>query len=147
MPTKTASVSDYLAGLSVDDRKVMSTVRDTIRKNLPAGYEEIMHGRFIAYVIPLSRLPKTYNGQPLWYIGLGIQKNYYTIHMLAAYMDPKGRALIEDGFKKAGKKLDMGKGCLRFKKIEDLPLDVIAKSVASVPSEGYVKRYESSRKK
>ena len=146
MPNAT-TVDGFLASLPANEREVMSTVRDTVRKNLPAGYEEMMHGRFITYVVPLSRLPKTYNGHPLWYLGLGIQKNYYTIHMLAAYGDPKERARIENGFKKAGKKLDMGKGCLRFKKLEDLPLDVIGESVAAVPSERYVKAYEASRKK
>jgi len=141
------TVDDYLAGLPADDRKVLSTVRDTIRKNLPAGYEEILQGRFISYVIPLSRLPKTYNGQPLWYVSLAIQKNYYTVHMMAAYGDAKELARIKNGFEKAGKKLDMGKACIRFKKIEDLPLDVIGESVASVSAEGYIRRYESSRKK
>ena len=147
MKTTKASVDNYLAGLPADDRKVLSTVRDTIRKNLPTGYEEILQGRFISYVIPLSRLPKTYNGQPLWYVSLAIQKNYYTVHMMAAYGDAKELERIQNGFKKAGKKLDMGKACIRFKKIEDLPLDVIGESVASVPAEGYIRRYESSRKK
>ena len=148
MATKaTASVDHFLAGLPANDRKVLSTVRDTIRKNLPDGYEEILQGRFISYVVPLSRTGKTYNGQPLWYIALAIQKNYYTVHMMAAYGDSKSLALIQNGFKKAGKKLDMGKACIRFKKIEDLPLDVIGKSVASIPAEGYIRRYEASRKK
>jgi hypothetical protein len=142
-----STVDDYLAGLPADDRKVLSPVRDTIRKNLPAGYEEILQGRFISYVIPLSRLGKTYNGQPLWYIALAIQKNYYTVHMMAAYGDAKELARIQNGFKKAGKKLDMGKACIRFKKLEDLPLDVIGECVASVPAEGYIRRYEASRKK
>lgn len=143
----TRSVDDYLAGLPADDRKVLSTVRDTIRKNLPTGYEEILQGRFISYVIPLSRLPKTYNGQPIWYVALARQKNYYTVHMMAAYGDSKELARIQNGYKKAGKKLDMGKACIRFKKLEDLPLDVIGESVASVPAEGYIRRYEASRKK
>jgi hypothetical protein len=145
MATTRASVDDYLAGLPPDDRKVMSAVRDTIRKNLPTGYEEILQGRYISYVIPLSRFPKTHNKQPIWYIALAIQKNYYTVHMMAAYGDSKSLARIQNGFKKAGKKLDMGKACIRFKKIEDLPLDVIGESVASIPAEGYIKRYEASR--
>ena|SRR6266550_3508043 len=147
MPKTTASVEDYLAGLPADDRKVLSSVRDTIRKNLPAGYEEILQGKYISYVIPLSRLPKTYNGQPLWYVALTVQKNYYTLHMVAAYGDSKVLARIQSGFKKAGKRLDMGKACIRFRRIEDLPLDVIGESVASVPAEGYIRRYESVKRK
>ena len=147
MKTTKTPVDDFLAGLPADDRKVLSTVRDTIRKNLPDGYEEILQGRFISYVVPLSRTGKTYNGQPLWYIALAIQKNYYTVHMMAAYGDAKELARIQKGFKKAGKKLDMGKACIRFKKLEDLPLDVIGESVAAVPAEGYIRRYEASRMK
>ena len=146
MPAPT-SVDGYLASLPANQREVMSAVRDTVRKNLPAGYEEMMQGRYISYVIPLSRLPKTYNGQALWYVALVIQKNYYALHMVAAYGDAKVLARIQNGFKKAGKKLDMGKACIRFKKLEDLPLDVIGETVASVPSEGYIKAYEASRKK
>jgi len=141
------SVDDYLAGLPADDRKILSPVRDTIRKNLPAGYEEILQGKYISYVVPLSRLPKTYNGQALWYVALTVQKNYYALHMVAAYGDSKVLARIQNGFKKAGKKLNMGKACIRFKKLEDLPLDVIGECVASVPSEGYIRFYEASRKK
>jgi hypothetical protein len=141
MTVNASSVNSYLAGLAADQRKVLSVVRATIRKNLPSGYEEVLQGKFISYVVPLSRFPKTYNGQPLWYVSLVMQKNYYALHMVALYGSPKELAKIQAGFKKAGRKLDMGKACIRFKKLEDLPLDVIGESVAGIPLEDYISRY------
>ena len=107
----------------------------------------MMHGKYIAYVVPMSRLPKTYNGHELWYLALAAQKNYYTLYLMAPYGDATELAFIEDGFKRAGKKLDMGKSCIHFKKIEDLPLDVIGQSVARVQMEDYARRYESVKRK
>ena len=147
MPSTPKSVDCYLASLPEGPRAVLSTVRDTVLKSLPKGYEEMMHGKYIAYVVPLSRLPKTYNGQALWYLALAAQKNYYTLYMMVPYGDPKELARIQDGFRKAGKKLDMGKSCIHFKKVEDLPLDVIAESVARVPMEDYARMYESVKRK
>jgi hypothetical protein len=70
-----------------------------------------------------------------------VQKNYYALHMVALYGSPKELAKVQAGYKKAGKKLDMGKACIRFKKLEDLPLDVIGESVAGIPMEAYIERY------
>ena len=147
MTAENASVAKYLEGLSAERRKVIAAVRAAIRKNLPKGYEEVVQGNLIAYVVPLSRLPKTYNGHPLWYAALAPQKNYFTVHLMTAYGDKGELAFIEDGFRKAGKKLDMGKACIRFKKIEDIPLDVIGASIARVPIDSYVARYESVQRK
>jgi len=147
MPASNTSVNGYLTSLPADQRKVVSVVRETIRKNLPPGYKEMMQGKFISYVIPLSRLPDTYNGHALMYAALAVQKNYYSVHLLAAYGSPKELGKIQEGFKKAGKKLDMGKACIRFKKLDDLPLDVIGESVARVPAEEYIRRYESVKRK
>jgi hypothetical protein len=147
VPTTAKSVDSYLAGLPAAPRKVLSTVRDTVLKSLPKGYEEMLHGKYIVYVVPLSRLPKTYNGQALWYVALGAHKSYYTLYMMVPYGDAKELALLQDGFKRAGKKLDMGKSCIHFKKLEDLPLDVIAESVARVPMENYARMYESVKRK
>ena len=85
MPPATRSVSNYLAELPPEKRKVVSAVRDTIRKNLPAGYEEVVQGKLIAYIVPLARCPDTYNGQPLWYAALAAQKNYFTVHLMTVY--------------------------------------------------------------
>jgi len=147
MTAKATTVNSYLAGLPADQRKVLSAVRDTIRKNLPSGYEEVLQGKYISYVVPLSRFPKTYNGHPLWYVSLVPQKNYYALHMVALYGSPEELAKVQAGYKKAGKRLDMGKACIRFKKLEDLALDVIGKSVAGVPMEEYIRRYVVAKSK
>lgn len=143
-----SDVTEYLDSLPDEDRKVLSTVRKTIRKNLPKGYEETLYyGKYITYVIPLSRFPKTYNGHPLSYVGLAKQKNYYTLYMMVPYGDPKELARFKEGFAQAGKKLDMGKSCVHFTKIDDLPLDVIGESVARYPVDEYIRRYEMVKRK
>jgi len=147
MPAIATSVDEYLAGLPENQRAVLEPVRDTVRQNLPKGYEEVMQGKFIAYVIPLSRYPKTYNGHALQYVALAAQKNYYALYLMAPYGDEKELAQLRNGFEKAGKKLDMGKSCIRFRKLEDLPLDVIAESVARTSVDDYIRGYESVKRK
>ena len=87
----------------------------------------------ISYGIPLERYPDTYNKQPLGYAGLAAQKNFNTLYLLGAYSDPKQRKALEDAFKKSGKKMDMGKSCLHFRKADDLPLDAIGEIIGSTP--------------
>ncbi len=140
--SKAASVQEYLDELPEDRRAVVSAVRKTIRKNLPAGYREGMLWGLIGYFVPLERFPDTYNGQPLCYVGLAAQKNHYAVYMTGAYQNSGERKRLEEGFRNAGKKLDMGGSCVRFKKLEDLPLDVIGKAVASVPVEKFLTRYQ-----
>lgn len=99
----------------------------------------------LCYGIPLERDPDTYNGQPLGYVSLAAQKNDYALYLMGAYMDPAQAEALRDAFAKAGKKFDMGKSCLRFKKPEDLALDAVAKLIASTPPEKFIAMYESSR--
>ena len=142
-----ATVEQYLDELPADRRSVLSAVRDVILANLPAGYEEGMNWGAITYEVPLSRYPKTYNGQPLSYASLAAQKNYYALYLMGVYGDHGEPArLLKDGFAQAGKKLDMGKSCVRFKKLEDLPLDVIGRVVASTPPDAFIAQYEQARK-
>lgn len=141
---KKESVADYLKSLPEDRRAAMSKVRALVRKNLPKGYREHLGYGMITYDIPLDRFPDTYNGQPLCYIGLASQKNHMALYLLGPYGDPKQAKYLQDGFKKAGKKLDMGKSCLRFKSLDDLPLDVIANVVASTPPEDMIAMHEKA---
>jgi hypothetical protein len=101
----------------------------------------------IGWGVPLSRFPNTDNGLPLCYAGLAAQKNYNSLYLLAAYGDPRQKRKLVEGFKKAGKKLDMGKSCIHFRTVEDLPLDLIAEVVAAVPVEKYIQIYEDSRRR
>ena|SRR5438270_3376498 len=140
------SVTEYLRKLPDGRRTVMSEMRDLIRRNLPDGYEEAISAGMIAYQIPLERFPDTYNGQPLWYVGLAAQKNYYALHLVSVYMISENQQRLRDGFKKAGKKLDMGKGCIRFRKVDDLALDVIGQIIARTTPQQLIDRYVASRK-
>ena len=140
------TVDEYLKQLPDDDRKVLSAVRKVVRANLPKGYEEAMANGMIGYGIPLSRYPKTYNKQPLSYVALAAQKNHCALYLMCAYMDAAQTKALEDGFRKAGKKLDMGKSCIRFKSLDDIPLDVVGEVVASTPVERYIAIYEGTRK-
>jgi hypothetical protein len=113
-------------------------VRKTVVQHLPKGYEESLAYGMLAYSVPLEIYPDTYNKKPLMYAGLGSQKSYMVLHLPSAYGRPELRAKLEAGFRAAGKKLDMGKGCLRFKKLDDLALGVIGDVIAATPMKGYV---------
>jgi hypothetical protein len=106
-----------------------------------------MSAGMIAWVIPLQRFPKTYNGQALWYAALASQKSYCALHLMRAYGDPQQTARLRQAFARAGKKLDMGKACLRFRRLEDLELDVIGEVIASTPPEAFIALYEGSRRR
>jgi uncharacterized protein YdhG (YjbR/CyaY superfamily) len=141
------TVEAYLEELPEERRKVIAQVRETILEHLPEGYEESMSWGMISYEIPLERYPDTYNGKPLAYITLAAQKRHYALYLMGVYQDEGLASQLRAGFEAAGKSLDMGKSCLRFRKLEDVPLDVIGDVVASVPPETFIERYEASRRK
>jgi uncharacterized protein YdhG (YjbR/CyaY superfamily) len=142
-----STVAEYLHSLPEERRKVIAKVRSVIKKNLPKGYKERMGWGMISYEIPLKTYPDTYNGQPLCYAALGAQKNYYAVYLMGAYIDPKQRRFLEEQFAKAGKKLDMGKSCVRFKTLDDLPLPAIGRVVASTPPDRMIAAAKAARKK
>lgn len=145
--SRAETVEEYLEALPADRRATIRALRELILKNLPEGYRESMNWGMISYEIPLERYADTYNDQPLGCIALASQKNYCTLHLNSVYQDPELRARLERGFERAGKKLDMGKACLRFRRVEDLPLDAIGEIVASVPPETLIRTYERSRRR
>jgi hypothetical protein len=143
---KAATVSEYLSGLPEERRAVVATLRSFVKKHLPDGYKEQIDFGAITYAVPLTILPDTYNGKPLCYAAIAAQKNYYSLYLMSAYGDAKQAKWMAGEFKKRGKKLDMGKACLRFKSLDDLPLDVIGQVVASTPMDAYIARYRDARK-
>ena len=146
MVTSTAStVDEYIASLPDDRRAAVTTVRDVIRRNLPAGYEEGMQYGMIGYFVPLSRFPETYNGQPLGLAALASQKGHMALYLNSVYGDPETERWFRERYDETGKHLDMGKSCLRFRRIDDLPLDVIGEVLARTPVEAFVERYEAVR--
>ena len=140
MRSEAKTVADYLADLPEDRRKAIETVRKTIKKNLPKGYTESIAFGMIAYCVPLQVYPDTYNGQPLMLAALGMQKNYNSVYLMAIYMDEKARRKFEDDYKASGKRLDAGKACVRFRTLDDLPLDVIGEAIATLPMDEFVRR-------
>ena len=141
--SKATTVDQYLAELPADRRAVISAVRDVVNANLPAGYLEGMHYGMIGWYVPLEKFPDTYNGQPIGPAALAAQKNYNALYLQTVYGDRALEAWFKAAFKKAGKKLDMGKSCVRFKKLDDLPLDVIGQTIAKVPVDKLIARYAS----
>ena len=144
---KAKTVTEYLDGLPPERRQVIAKMRTLIKKHVPKGYEESMNWGAITYAIPLKTFPETYNGQPLCYAALAAQKNYCSLYLMGVYGDAKKSKLLADAFKARGLKLDMGKACVRFKTLDDLPLDVIGEIVASVPPKKYIEIYRASREK
>jgi hypothetical protein len=142
-----ARVSDYLAELPAERRAVVSRVRDLVRGSLPPGYEEAMNWGMICWQIPLARYPDTYNGQPLGYVALAAQKTCYGLYLIGPYMDNGRDVALREAYRMAGKKLDMGKSCVRFKSLDDLLVPAIAEAVASLPVDEYLRLYEKNRPK
>ena len=126
----------YLKELPVDRRRELSRVRAMVRRHLPDGYRETMNWGMITYEVPLSRYANTYNGQPLCFAALAAQKNYLSLYFMP--IDARVLARLKAAFKRAGKKFDMGKSCIRFKQADDLPLDAIGAEIAAVPLDRYV---------
>ena len=140
-----ATVEEYIAGLPEDRAEQISRLREVILKRLPVGYAEIMDFGMIAYVIPLETYPNTYNGHPLMYAALASQKRHMSLYLMNVYGDEETLSWFTEGFTTAGKKLDMGKACVRFKRLDDLPLDLIGEAVARTSIADYIAGYEASR--
>ena len=148
MQSKAQTVNDYLAALPDDRRAAIEAVRKVIRKNLPKGYEEGMQYGMIGYHVPHKLYPPGYHcdpKQPLPFAALASQKNYMSVYLMC-YMDEKMDKWLRAAWAKSGKKLDMGKSCIRFKKVDDLALDIIGEAIARVPPAEYIELYESTMK-
>lgn len=140
-----ATAEEYIAGLPKERAAQISQLRELILQRLPAGYTEEMGFGMITYVIPLETYPETYNGHPLMYAALASQKRHMSIYLMNVYGDEDTLRWFIEGFTASGKKLDMGKSCVRFKKLDDLPLDIISETIARTPAAEYIACYEASR--
>jgi uncharacterized protein YdhG (YjbR/CyaY superfamily) len=132
MRSDATTVDQYLAKLPPDRRDALTKVRKVMLKNLPEGFEEAMNWGMIAYQVPLESYPDTYNKQPLMYAALASQKNHMAVYLSGIYTSEKARKEFEAAYKATGKRFDVGKSCVRFKKMDDLPLDVIGRTIASM---------------
>jgi Domain of unknown function (DU1801) len=144
--TSTAtSPQELIDALPPGRREAMEAVYEVVRANLPPGYEEGIQYGMIGWYVPLERFPDTYNKQPLGLAGLASQKNYMSLYLNNVYGDPDTERWFRERFEASGKKLNMGKSCLRFRNLDDLPLDVIAETIARTPVDRYIKSYEAAR--
>ena len=142
MQSKANTVKQYLNELPNDRKKAISIVRQIILENLPEGYDEVMNWGMMTYEVPLETYPNTYNGKPLMYAALASQKNHMAIYLMGCYMVPEVRNEFEKAYKKSGKRFDAGKSCIRFKKIDDFPLDLLGKTIASMDVNEFIELVE-----
>jgi len=141
------TVNQWLASVPTERKDAINAVRDAVNEHLPPGYEETVDWGMLAWVVPLATLPNTHNGHPLTLAALGAHTKLMTLYLMTVYSDPKVRREFQIAYKKTGKKLDMGGCCVHFKKLDDLPLDVVGDTIARVGVDQYVERYQTSRTK
>ncbi len=145
MQSDAKTPDEYLTELDPTRREAISAVRSVILDNLPDGYEEVMQYGMISYVVPSSVVPETYNGQQLMYIALASQKQYMSLYLTSVYTDESLSDWFKERYLATGKKINMGKSCVRFRKLEDLPLDLVAEVTALTPLAKFVEETESYR--
>jgi uncharacterized protein YdhG (YjbR/CyaY superfamily) len=149
MTSNAPSPAEYLESLPDDRREVLAKVRAVIRQNLPKGFVEQMQYGMIGYVVPHEVYPAGYHcdpKQPVTFAALAAQKNYFALYVMTAYMNPAMSGWIQKAFAAQGKKLDMGKSCIRFKKLDDLPLNVIGELIGKVSLAEYIDLYVHQQK-
>ena len=138
-------VEEYLDELPDDRRTAISAIRDVVNENLPDGYEEAMSFGMIGWGIPLADYPDTYNGQPLGVAALASQKNHMALYLMGIYADEGLEDWFREQYAERGLKLDMGRSCVRFKRLDQVPLDVVGEVIRRVPPATYIAQYEASR--
>ena len=147
MPDTPKTPKEYLDALPEDRRKALRKVRAAVNRGLPKGYKEGMQYGMIGWFVPHRVYPDGYHcdpKQPVPFAGPANQKNHMALYLMCVYGDAKHRAWFEREWKKTGKKLDMGKSCVRFKSADDLPLELITETVARVPVDAFLAQYEKA---
>jgi hypothetical protein len=135
----------YIADLHPERREAVAKVRGVILDNLPSGYEEGMKHDMISYHVPIERYPDTYNGEALGLAALASRKAYMSLYLLSVYYDPETEQWFRERFANSGRKLNMGKSCVRFKNLDDLPLEVIGGVISRLSPEMLIAVYEAAR--
>jgi len=148
MKIAATSVQDYLSKLPEDRRAAIQIVRETILANLDKDYEEGLQYGMIGYYVPHRIFPAGYHcdpKQPLPFAGLASQKNYMSVYLMCIYGNTENGRWFQQAWAKSGKKIDMGKSCIRFTRVEDLALDVIGEAIRRVPARKYIEHYVKLR--
>jgi uncharacterized protein YdhG (YjbR/CyaY superfamily) len=138
MQSRAKTVEQYFEELPEDRRQAIEVVRNTILGHLPEGYEEVMNWGMITYQVPLDTYPDTYNKQPLMLAGLASQKKHMAVYLSCIYSSENARKTFEAAYRATGKRFDAGTSCVRFRKLDDLPLPLIGEAIASMDVEEYI---------
>jgi hypothetical protein len=150
MQSKATTVEAYLSELPDDRQKAIAKLRSVIRKNLPKGFKEGMGYGMMGWSVPHSIYPAGYHcnpKDPLPFMGLASQKHFIAVYHMGIYADPKLLKWFRDAHAKASaKKLDMGKSCIRYKKPEDIPLNLIGELASKISVDDWINMYESAFK-
>ena len=144
MRSEASTVDAYLAELADDRREAIEAVRSEILTNLPAGIVETMNWGMICYEVPLETYPDTYNGKPLMFAALASQKNHMAVYLTTVYASEDEKAWFEAEYRATGKKLDMGKSCVRFKKLEQLPVELIGEVMRRSSLDDFLAIYDNN---
>ena len=144
MHSDATTVKEYLDSLPEDRRTALTKVRTVIRKNLPKGVVERMNWGMITYEVPLSTYPDTYNGQPLMYAALASQKRHMSVYLMGIYGSDDLREWFEEAYRATGKRMDVGKSCVRFAKLDDLPLDIVGEAVGAVSLDEFLAMHDAA---
>jgi hypothetical protein len=144
--SKAPTPEAYLTELPPEQAAFVSRLRNLVNDNLPSGYVERMSWGMIGWEVPLERYPDTYNGQPLVYAALAAQKNHTALYLNCVYASEARTERLKSAWAAAGRKLDMGKSCLRFKRPEDVAETVLAETIRSIPVEAFIAEYEAGRR-
>jgi hypothetical protein len=143
--SKAPTPEAYLDELPPERAAFVARLRDLVNANLPDGYVERMSWGMIGWEVPLELYPSTYSGQPLVYAGLAAQKNYTALYLNCVHASEARTERLRAAWAATGRKLDMGKSCLRFKRPEDVAEAVLAETIRSIPLERFVAEYEAGR--
>ena len=140
MKSTATTISDYLSDMPPERRTAIEKVRKTILEYLPEGFEETLNWGMITYQVPLEVYPDTYNKKPLMYAALANQKNHMAVYLTGIYMDENLNQEFEEKYRETGKRYDVGKSCVRFRKLDDLPLELIGESIAAIGMNEFIER-------
>lgn len=146
MQSQAATPDQYVSALPPDRQELVSAIRAVINQNLPADVEEGMQYGMIGWYLPHRVYPAGYHcdrKQPVPYAGLASQKQAVSVYLFCVYVDSELSAWFQDEYRKTGKRLDMGKGCVRFKKLADVPLDLLGQVIRKMPADQFLARYEA----
>ncbi len=151
MQSKATTVQQYLSELPEERKAPMEKLRNTILENIPEGFKEGMGYGMVGYVVPHTIYPAGYHCDPkvaLPFVSIASQKNNISLYHMGIYANPKLLAWFQEEYPKHSKtKLDMGKGCIRFKKIDQIPYELVAELISKMTVNDWINMYETNLKR